>query len=100
MSMCLLEVAMCKKCRSSHFQSEEGGRVKSLRTGAEFSTGVENMVVVGGGGSSKFDGVGISQYMGGLQILLKNTYGGVHLQACKPANLLKVNFFTHIFQGF
>ena len=23
--MCLLEVAMCEKCRSSHFQSEEGG---------------------------------------------------------------------------
>ena len=23
MNMCLLEVAMCEKCRSSHFQSEE-----------------------------------------------------------------------------
>ena len=30
--MCLLEAAMCEKCRSSHFQSELGG-VKSLRTG-------------------------------------------------------------------
>ena len=33
MNMCLLEVAMCKKCRSSHFQSEGG--VKSLRIGGE-----------------------------------------------------------------
>ena len=31
MNMCLLEVAICEKCRSSHFQSEGG--VKSLRTG-------------------------------------------------------------------
>ena len=31
MTMCLLEVAMCEKCRSSHFQSDGG--VKSLRTG-------------------------------------------------------------------
>ena len=30
--MCLLEVAMCEKCRSSHFQWEERA-VKSLRTG-------------------------------------------------------------------
>ena len=30
MNMCLLEVAMCEKCRSSNFQSEGG--VKSLRT--------------------------------------------------------------------
>ena len=29
--MCVLEVAMCEKCRSSHFQSE--GEIKSLRTG-------------------------------------------------------------------
>ena len=33
MNMCLLEVAMCGKCRSSHFQSEVG--VKRLRTGGE-----------------------------------------------------------------
>ena len=57
----------------------------------EFPTGVQNM-----GGSSKFDGEGLSQYMGGawgVKILLKNTCGGVHLivkllatlslQACK-----------------
>ena len=31
MNMCLLEVAMCEKCRSSNFQLEEG-RVKSLST--------------------------------------------------------------------
>ena len=41
MSMCLLEVAMCGKCRSSHFQSEGGeskkfedrGGLKNFRTG-------------------------------------------------------------------
>ena len=33
MNLCLLEVAMCEKCRSSHFQSERG--VKSMRTGGE-----------------------------------------------------------------
>ena len=32
MNMCLWEVAICEKCRSSHFQSEEGG-VEILRTG-------------------------------------------------------------------
>ena len=40
MNICLLEVAMCEKCRSSHFQSE--GEIKSLRTGRElknFRTG-------------------------------------------------------------
>ena len=31
MNLCLLEVAMCEKCRSSYLQSE--GVVKSLRTG-------------------------------------------------------------------
>ena len=59
-------------------------------TNPGFPAGVENM-----GGSSKFDGEGLSQYMGGawgVKILLKNTCGGVHfivkllaisLQACK-----------------
>ena len=28
MEMCLLEVAMCEKCRSSHFQSEGEGSKK------------------------------------------------------------------------
>ena len=31
MNMCLLEVVMCEKCRSSHFQSETGG-LKNIRT--------------------------------------------------------------------
>ena len=44
MNMCLLEVAMYEKCRSSHFQSERG--VKSLRTGG----GVKNFRTGGGGG--------------------------------------------------
>ena len=43
MNMCLLEVAMYEKCRSSHFQSERG--VKSLRTGG----GVKNFRTGGGG---------------------------------------------------
>ena len=38
MKLCLLEVAMCEKCRSSHFQWEGG--VKGLRTGAR--RGVKN----------------------------------------------------------
>ena len=37
MNMCLLEVTMCEKCRSSHFQLEGG--VKSLRTGGVVRTG-------------------------------------------------------------
>ena len=32
--MCMLEVAMCEKCRSSHFQLEGG--VKMLRTGGDY----------------------------------------------------------------
>ena len=32
MNMCLLEVALCEKCRSSDFQSDGGG-VEILRTG-------------------------------------------------------------------
>ena len=32
MNMCLLEVAMCEKCRSSDFQLDEGRRVKILST--------------------------------------------------------------------
>ena len=66
---------------------------------------------MGGGGSSKFDGGGgLSQNMGGvwgqLKMLLKNTCEGVQLIVnfpaigCKPPSLLKMNFFTHIFQGF
>ena len=40
MNMYLLEVAMCEKCRNSHFQSEEG--VKRLAIcGGLFLLGVE-----------------------------------------------------------
>ena len=45
MNMCLLEVAMCEKCRSSHFQSEgefeDGGGVKKIwdRGGGTFAGG-------------------------------------------------------------
>ena len=48
MNMCLLEVAMCEKCRSSHFQSEgEGSKIfqdwrvkKILVLGGTFAWGV------------------------------------------------------------
>ena len=46
MNMCLLEVTMCKKCRSSHFQSEGGGSKKNL----------------GLGGGANFTGGGGGQY--------------------------------------
>ena len=40
---------------------------------------------------------------GGCKMLSKNTCDEVHLDstvaAYKPANLLKINFFTHILQG-
>ena len=46
MNKCLLEVAMCKKCRSSDFQSEEGRRVRSLSTAAR--RGLKNFRTGGG----------------------------------------------------
>ena len=49
MNMCSLEVAMCEKCRSSHFQSEGG--VKSLRTVGEEvkkNLGLEGLLLLGG----------------------------------------------------
>ena len=65
------------------------------------------------GGSSKFDGEGLSQYMGGawgVKILLKNTCGGVHfivkllaisLQACKfTKNELLHSYFLKILARF
>ena len=48
MNMCLLEVTMCEKCGSSHFQLEGG--VKSLRIGG------------GGGGGKKILGLGGYQF--------------------------------------
>ena len=55
MNMCLLEVAMCEKYRSSHFQSEGG--VKSLRTWGggvckNFRTGGVTFAGWGGGVST------------------------------------------------
>ena len=46
MNMCLLEVAMCKKCRSSHFQ----GEAKRLRTevGGKKLLGLEGLLLLGG----------------------------------------------------
>ena len=52
MNMCLLEVAISEKCRSSHFQSE--GVVKSLRTeggvggGGDKILGLEGLLLLGG----------------------------------------------------
>ena len=59
MSMCLLEVAMCGKCRSSHFQSEGGeskkfedrGGLKNFRTGGVTDLGGGYYEGGGGGGS-------------------------------------------------
>ena len=73
--------------------------------GTWFPAGVENI----GGALQNLMG-GLSQYVGGacegLKILSKNTCEGIHLivklpaislQACK---FTKINFITHIFQGF
>ena len=62
MNMCLLEVAMYEKCRSSHFQSERG--VKSLRT----EGGVKNFRTGGGGvyclgGGVTYAGGSVPHYM-------------------------------------
>ena len=68
----------------------EGG-VHALYAG--FPAGVENM-----GGSSKFDGGYLSQYVGGawkgLKMLLKNTCEGVHLIVKLPAISLQASKFT------
>ena len=69
---------------------------------SEKPTGVENMGGGGqGGGSSKFDGESLSQYMrgkrGGLKIevkYLKNTYEGLHLLVKLLAISLRVCNFT------
>ena len=43
-NMCLLEVAICEKCRSNHFQLEWGGGwVKALRTLADGGGGIKNI---------------------------------------------------------
>ena len=67
MNKCLLEVAMCEKCRSSDFQSEEGRRVKGLSTAGEDA--LKN-VRTGGGlpinlsvGGGTFAGGSVPYYM-------------------------------------
>ena len=45
MNMCLLEVAMCEKCRSSHFQPEGG--LKDFRTGGGV-TDLRGLLFAGG----------------------------------------------------
>ena len=52
MNMCLLEVAMCGKCRSSHFQSERGGSKKVWGLGGEVKTFYDWGVTFAGGGGS------------------------------------------------
>ena len=55
MNMCLLEVAMCEKCRSSNFQSEEG-ESKKFEYWREEGEGIEQFLNwgrvtnLGGGG--------------------------------------------------
>ena len=55
MNMCLLEVAICEKCRSSHFQSEGE---KGLMTGGlkNFRSGGDNQFFLGGGCKGNFAG--------------------------------------------
>ena len=67
MNKCLLEVAMCEKCRNSDFQSEEGRRVKSLSTAGE--GGLKNFRTRGGlpinlsGGRGTFAWGSVPYYM-------------------------------------
>ena len=67
-----------------------------------FPIGVKNMEM--GRGLFKISwgkegGLIYGRSIGGLKLVLKNTLEQAHL-ACKPASLLKMNFFTNIFQGF
>ena len=50
MNMCLLEVAMCEKCRSSHFQSEREGSKKFQDWGVKKILGLGGTFAGGGGG--------------------------------------------------
>ena len=69
MDMCLLEVSMCEKCRSSHFQSERGG------------------------GSKKFEYWGVKKFgIGGLPVwgvLLLGVSTPLHAMQCDPGWKLK-----------
>ena len=50
MNMCLLEVAMCEKCRSSHFQSEGEGSKKFQDWGVKKILELGGTFAGGGGG--------------------------------------------------
>ena len=50
MNMCLLEVAMCEKCRSSHFQSEREGSKKFQDWGVKKILGLGGTFAGGGWG--------------------------------------------------
>ena len=68
--MCLLEVGMCGKCRSNHFQLEGG--VRSLKTGRgfkNFQTG--GSTFAGGVSNSLHAMLGV-----GFEILEKSLLGG------------------------
>ena len=65
MNMCLLEVAMCEKCRSSNFQLEEG-RVKSLSTAGRREGDWKILGLGAGyqfGGGGTFAGGSVHHYM-------------------------------------
>ena len=59
-NMCLLEVAMCEKCRSSHFQSEGG--VKSFRTGEGLKNFRTRGITFAGGGQYRITCHGTPSY--------------------------------------
>ena len=49
MNMCLLEVAICEKCRSSHFQSEGGSEKFEHWGGVKKFLGLGGLPIWGGG---------------------------------------------------
>ena len=79
-------------------------KIKSAPSG--FPTGVGNMgeyYAPLGGGSSTFDGGNLSQCMGrawgGFRKIYVKEFIYSKVAGYRPTNLLKMNFFTHIFQG-
>ena len=48
MNMCLLEVAICEKCRNSHFQSEGGSKKFEQWGGIEKFLGLGGLPIWGG----------------------------------------------------
>ena len=84
--------------------------LEEFRQGKVSRQGFPQVLRTWGGGSSKLDGVGLSQYLGGawrgLKMLSKNTQEGVHLIVKLPAISLQAGKFTKnelfhtIFQGF